>query len=161
MLRLRTLREGDLGWVIFRHGEIYKKEFGWDSDFEILVAEIATAFAKKNNPKYERAWIAELDGERVGCVYLVRQSKDVAKLRILLVEPTARGRGVGNLLVKRCISFSKKVGYKKITLWTNSVLASAGKIYLAHGFYLVDESPHFSFGKKLVGQNYNKDLSKG
>lgn len=155
---LRPLRPGDLGWVISRHGELYAEEWGWNQDFEILVADIALGFMKKHDTSCEKAWIAEAHGVRLGCIFLVKESKTVAKLRILLVEPTARGLGVGSRLVKECLSFAKKCKYKKITLWTNDILVSARRIYEAEGFVLEKEERHFSFGKNLVGQYWAKSL---
>ncbi|HEX7673156.1 MAG TPA: helix-turn-helix domain-containing GNAT family N-acetyltransferase [Bdellovibrio sp.] len=155
---LRDLEPGDLGWVIGRHGEIYFTEYQWNMDFEVLVAEIATAFVKKHDPKYERAWIAELRGVRLGSIFLVHESDQTAKLRILLVDPMARGLGIGSRLVQECISFARKAGYSRIVLWTNSVLTSARKIYQAEGFHLEKEEAHHSFGKKLVGQYWAKEL---
>ncbi len=157
-VRLRTLREGDIGWMIQRHGEIYFEEYGWNRDFEQLVAEIALSYAKKHNPQRESAWIAEARGLRLGCVLLVKESESIAKLRILLVEPGARGLGIGSLLVKRCIGFARQAGYKKITLWTNSILVSARRIYEAEGFSLEKEEEHRSFGQKLTGQYWSKAL---
>lgn len=158
-IKLHSLRPGDIGWVIGRHGEIYYQEFGWNMEFEFLVGEIAVGFASKHDPEKERAWIAEARGIRLGCVFLVRETNDVAKLRILLVDPAARGLGLGNWLVKECIQAARKAGYKKLTLWTNSVLHSARKIYLSEGFRLVSEEPHHSFGKDLIGQYWELDLS--
>lgn len=157
-LEFRDMRPGDLGWVIGRHGEIYFEEYGWNQDFEILVSEIATAFAKKHDSKYERAWIAEARGQRLGCVFLVREDDLTAKLRILLVDPAARGLGLGARLTAECISFAEKAGYARVVLWTNDVLVSARRIYEAQGFKLTKEEPHESFGKKLVGQYWEKIL---
>lgn len=122
------------------------------------MAEIATAFVKNNNPAFERAWIAEVRGINIGCVFLARESEKIAKLRILLVEPIARGLGIGSTLVKKCISFARKSGYSRIALWTNDVLLSARKIYQAEGFVLEKEEAHHSFGKDLIGQYWYKDL---
>lgn len=157
-IQLRGLRPGDLGWVISRHGEVYNQEFGWNMDFETLVGEIAVAYAKNHDPKKENAWIAEARGVRLGCIFLVKESDHVAKLRILLVDPMGRGLGLGTRLVRECLKFAKKAKYKKVTLWTNSVLDSARRIYLAEGFQLVREEPHKSFGKNLVGQFWALDL---
>ena len=157
-ISLRNLESGDLGWVIGRHGEVYFEEFGWNLDFEILVAEIALGFAKKNDPKKERAWIAEANGVRLGCVFLVKENDQTAKLRILLVDPLARGLGLGTRLVKECVSFARTAGYSRILLWTNDVLVSARKIYETQGFTLEKEEAHQSFGKKLKGQYWEKKL---
>jgi DNA-binding MarR family transcriptional regulator/GNAT superfamily N-acetyltransferase len=158
---LRSPQSGDFGWVIGRHGEIYYEEFGWDMDFERLVGEIAIAFATKNDSKNERAWIAEARGVRLGCVFLVRETDDVAKLRILLVDPVARGLGLGRLLVRECIKFAGRAKYKRMVLWTNSVLHSARKIYEGEGFQLLNEESHHSFGKDLIGQYWELELSRG
>lgn len=156
---LRAPQPGDLGWVIGRHGEVYSREFGWNMDFERLVGEIVMSFAAKNDPRKERAWIAEARGMRLGCVFLVRKTGETAQLRILLVDPAARGLGLGSRLVRECIGFARKAGYRRITLWTNSVLRSARKIYQAEGFVLRGEEAHESFGKELTGQNWELDLT--
>jgi DNA-binding MarR family transcriptional regulator/GNAT superfamily N-acetyltransferase len=158
-IRLRELAPGDLGWVIQRHGEIYAEEFGWNGEFEELVAEIALSFARKSG-KRERAWIAEARGVRLGCIFLVKESDRLAKLRILLVEPSARGLGLGRRLVRECVEFARAAGYRKITLWTNSVLVSARRIYEAEGFRLEEEEKHFSFGHHLTGQYWAKTIAK-
>lgn len=144
---------GDLGWVVMRHGEVYAEQFGWDGDFEALVAQIATAYAREHDPRRDAAWIAELDGRRVGCVFCVAQDEATAKLRLLLVEPDARGHGLGGRLVGGCLDFARDTGYDRVTLWTNDVLASARRIYEAAGFVLAGEERHHSFGHDLVGQN--------
>ncbi|MBF8189458.1 GNAT family N-acetyltransferase [Nonomuraea sp. K274] len=149
---------GDLGWVVQAHGEIYADEFGWDTSFEALVAKIVADYAGDHDRAREAAWIAELDGERVGCVFLVRADEELAKLRILLVHPKARGRGAGDRLVSTCLDFARRAGYRRITLWTNDVLASARRIYEGHGFVLADQEKHHSFGHDLVGQNWERDL---
>lgn len=155
---LRQHRPGDIGWVIHRHGVVYSQERGYDEQFEALVAEIAAKFIQNFDPKRERCWIAEKDGERVGCVFLVKKSKTVAKLRMLLVEPSARRLGLGKRLVEECVRFAKQAAYKKITLWTQSDLDAARGIYKKAGFQLVQKRKHHSFGQNLVAEIWDLKL---
>jgi GNAT superfamily N-acetyltransferase len=156
---IRRLGEpGDLGWVIQAHGEIYWREFGWDTSMEALIARIVADFANDHDPEREAAWIAELDGARVGCVFCVRDDERTARLRILLVDPKARGERLGSRLVRICLDFARAVGYERMVLWTNHPLVAAREIYLAEGFRLVHEEPHHSFGVDLIGQTYELDL---
>ena len=151
---------GDLGWVVMAHGEVYASEFGWDTSMEALIAKIVADYANGNDPDREAAWIAELDGERVGCVFCVADDDPAtAKLRILLVHPDGRGTGLGRQLVDRCVSFARDAGYRRMRLWTNHPLTAARRIYLDVGFELIEEEPHHSFGVDLIGQTYELDLS--
>jgi GNAT superfamily N-acetyltransferase len=155
----RADRPGDLGWVVMAHGEVYDQQFGWDTDFEVLVARIVADYATDHDPTRESAWIAEVDGQRAGCIFLVSGDEpSVAKLRILLVTPTARGLGVGTRLVEHCLAFARDAGYRQVTLWTNDVLVSARRIYEAFGFVLTEQGPHHSFGHDLIGQNWTLGL---
>ena len=166
-VRIRPLdRPGDLGWVIKAHGEIYATEFGWDSTFEALVARIVTDYAADHDPQLEAAWIAEVDGARAGCIFCVRAEPETtdepgestAQLRILLVDPRARGLGLGGRLVDTCVAFARAAGYARMKLWTNDPLRAARHLYVERGFQLTAEESHRSFGVELVGQTYELDL---
>lgn len=149
---------GDLGWVVMAHGEIYAAEFGWDTSFEALVARIVADYAADYDPDREAAWIAELEGRRVGCVFCVAAGEATAQLRILLVDPSARGQGLGGRLVDSCVGFARRAGYTSVQLWTNHPLVAARQVYLSRGFRLVEEEPHHRFGVDLTGQVYQLDL---
>lgn len=155
---LRDPRPGDMGWVIQSHGSLYAREYGFDSSFEGLVAKIAAEFLASFDASRERCWIADIDGVPVGSVFLVRHSDDVAKLRLLLVDPAGRGQGLGTRLVEECIAFARACGYRKITLWTQSILLAARRIYQNAGFVLVATEPHRSFGQDLVGETWELQL---
>jgi len=155
---LRPHEAGDMGWVVSAHGAIYAAEYGWDMRFEALVAKVAAEFIENFDPKRERCWIAELDGKRAGCVFVVEREPEVAQLRCLLVEPSARGHGVGRRLVEECLRFARSAGYRRMMLWTNKGLDSARKIYESVGFRLIGEQPHEDFGVPLVGQNWEMPL---
>lgn len=155
---LRPHEPGDLGWVIHRHGALYAQEYGWDTSFEALVAQIVADFITSYNPARERCWIAEMGGEIVGSVFVVQADEATAKLRLLLVEPKARGLGLGTRLVEECIGFARRSGYQKLMLWTNSVLVEARHVYQKVGFRLIAEEPHHSFGHDLVGETWELKL---
>jgi DNA-binding MarR family transcriptional regulator/GNAT superfamily N-acetyltransferase len=155
---LRPPQAGDMGWVVQSNGSLYAQEYGWDETYEALVAQIVADFVKNYDARKERCWIAEKDGQNVGSVFLVKESDHVAKLRLLIVDPRARGLGIGKKLVDECTRFARQAGYQKITLWTNSVLAAARKIYSRAGYKLVKEEKHHSFGHDLVGETWELDL---
>jgi DNA-binding MarR family transcriptional regulator/GNAT superfamily N-acetyltransferase len=155
---LRGPRPGDMGWVVQSHGSLYAREYGFDSSFESLVAEISAKFLASFDASRERCWIAELNGAPVGSVFLVRHSDDVAKLRLLLVDTAGRGHGLGQRLVAECVSFARQCGYRKITLWTQSILVAARRIYQDTGFVLVGTEPHRSFGQSLIGETWECEL---
>lgn len=159
-ITLRRHRPGDIGWVVQRHGAVYDREYGWGLGFEGLVADIAAKFIRNFDAKRERCWIAELDGEPVGSVFVVKESSTVAKLRLLLVEPHARGQGVGRRLVEECIAFARRAGYRKLVLWTQSNLLAARSIYAGVGFRKVKSQPHREFGVPLVGEYWELALQK-
>jgi DNA-binding MarR family transcriptional regulator/GNAT superfamily N-acetyltransferase len=155
---LRAHKPGDMGWVIGAHGRLYAQEYGWDERFEALVAGIAKDFIERFDPKMERCWIAEMNGEPVGCVFVVKKSKSVAKLRLLIIEPRARGIGLGRRLVDECIAFAREKGYRKLVLWTQSNLAAARAIYRKTGFVKVKEQKHADFGIRLTGEYWELKL---
>jgi DNA-binding MarR family transcriptional regulator/GNAT superfamily N-acetyltransferase len=158
-IELRGHRPGDMGWVVHSHGKLYFEEYGWDERFEALVAGITKDFVENLDPARERCWIAEMDGEPVGSVFLIKSSKAVAKLRLLLIEPKARGLGLGKRLVAECIDFARAKGYRKLVLWTQSNLAAARHIYRSAGFRLVKRQKHREFGYDLTGEFWQIDLS--
>jgi DNA-binding MarR family transcriptional regulator/predicted GNAT family acetyltransferase len=155
---LRAHRPGDMGWITYRQAVLYQEEYGWNEEYEALVSEILAKFIRNFDPKWEHCWIAEKDGEVVGSVFAVKKDATVAQLRLLYVDPRVRGLGIGKRLVDECIRFSRQKKYRTLTLWTNSVLKSARRIYEASGFQLVKEEPHHSFGKDLVGQVWELSL---
>jgi DNA-binding MarR family transcriptional regulator/GNAT superfamily N-acetyltransferase len=155
---LRPHQPGDMGWVVKRHGELYAQEYGFDEQFEALVASIVAQFIQQYDPKGERCWIAEREGQNVGCVFLVRQSRYVAKLRLLLVDPKARGFGIGSRLVTECVEFARRAGYRTMRLWTQSDLHAARRIYKHAGFTVVEKRPHHSFGHDLVAETWQLKL---
>ncbi|WP_329369264.1 bifunctional helix-turn-helix transcriptional regulator/GNAT family N-acetyltransferase [Streptomyces sp. NBC_00669] len=156
---LRAPRPGDLGWAIERNAAVYATEYGWDEDYETLVARIVADYASDHDPQREAMWVAELDGERAGCVFCMRDdAPDTARLRLLLVDPAARGHGIGGRLVDTCIAFARQAAYTELVLWTNDVLAGARRIYERAGFELVAQKPHRSFGRELMGQDWRLAL---
>ena len=155
---LRQPEPGDMGWVVQSNGTLYAQEYAWDENYEALVAQIVADFVKNIDPKKERCWIAEKDGENVGSVFLVKESDEVARLRLLIVDPKARGLGIGKRLVDECTRFARRAGYKKITLWTNSVLLAARSIYQKAGYELAKSESHHSFGHDLVGETWELTL---
>jgi DNA-binding MarR family transcriptional regulator/N-acetylglutamate synthase-like GNAT family acetyltransferase len=157
-IALRSHRPGDMGWVIERHGALYAREYGWDERFEALVAGIAAKFIDNLDPARERCWIAERAGERLGCVFVVKEKRHTAKLRLLIVDPATRGVGLGRRLVEECIAFAREKGYRKLVLWTQSNLAAARAIYRKTGFALVRKEPHTSFGARLTGEYWELEL---
>ncbi|MCC7705745.1 MarR family transcriptional regulator [Janthinobacterium sp. GW460P] len=155
---LRNPQPGDMGWIIHRQAVLYAQEYGWNNEYEALVAEILAKFVREFDPVRERCWIAEKDGKVIGSVFIVRQDDATAKLRLLYVDPCARGLGIGSRLVDECLRFSRQVGYTKMVLWTNSILTDARRLYDRAGFQLVEEEAHRSFGKDLIGQVLARDL---
>ena len=156
---LRAPLPGDLGWVIQKHGAVYADEYRWDGSFEALVARIVADYAEQHDAQREAAWIAEVDGAPAGCVFCVRKSDTTGQLRLLLVDPAARGMGIGARLVAECVSFARRAGYAELMLWTNDVLAAARRIYEQAGFRLEEEERHRSFGHDLVGQTWRLPLT--
>jgi DNA-binding MarR family transcriptional regulator/GNAT superfamily N-acetyltransferase len=155
---LRAPIPGDFGWVVKRHAELYAQEYQWKEPFEGLCAQIVADYANNNDPKRERCWIAEMDGENVGCIFLAKESARVARVRLLLVDPKARGLGLGARLVDECIRFARRAGYKKITLWTHSVLLTARHIYQKAGFKLMRTEAHKSWGRPVVSEHWDLEL---
>ena len=155
---LRDPRPGDMGWVVHRQTVLYAQEYGWNNEFEALAAEIAAKFIREFDPRWERCWIAEREGQAIGSVFVVRQDDTTAKLRMLYVDADARGLGLGSQLVEECLQFARQVGYRRMVLWTNSVLTDARRIYERAGFTLLEEEAHHSFGKDLIGQVWGRDL---
>ena len=147
-----------MGWVVQQHGAIYAREYGWNSEFEALVADIVANYLRKHQPQWERCWIAELDGQKVGSVFVVRKSKTIAQLRMLILTPQARGLGLGARLTDECIAFARSTGYRKLVLWTNSCLDAARHIYARRGFRLVKSEPYHGFGHDLVGETWELKL---
>jgi DNA-binding MarR family transcriptional regulator/GNAT superfamily N-acetyltransferase len=158
---LRPHQTGDMGWIVHRQAVLYAEEYGWDGTYEGLAAEVVAQFIKNNDPKRERSWVAEKDGEKVGAVFVAKESDEVAKLRLLHVEPEARGLGIGKRLVAECVRFARQAGYQKMTLWTQSILHAARHIYKEAGFQVVREEKHHSFGKDLTAETWELKLKDG
>lgn len=158
---LREPGPGELGWIVERHGALYQQEYGFDARFEALVARVVADFAESRDPRRDRAWIADVDGEPAGCVLCVRRDDEVAQLRLLLVEPSARGLGLGTRLVEEVLRFARDAGYARVTLWTQDVLRDARRIYDRAGFELLDAEPHADFGPRVVGQTWTQTLDDG
>ena len=157
-ITLRDPQPGDMGWVVQQHGELYAREYGWNAEFEALVASIVATYIRKFQPDWERCWIAEVDGARAGSAFVVRKSKTVAQLRLLILRPEARGLGLGTRLTDECIAFARARGYRKMTLWTNSGLDAARGIYAKRGFKLVKSERYEGFGHSLVGETWDLRL---
>lgn len=157
-ITLRDPQPGDIGWVVEQHGVVYSQEYGWNNEFEGLVAGIAAGFIKNFDPQWEKCWITEKDGQRVGSVFVVRKSKTVAQLRMLILTPAARGLGLGARLTDECIQFARAKGYKKIMLWTNSNLHAARAIYAQRGFRMLHSEPYTGFGHQLVAETWELRL---
>jgi GNAT superfamily N-acetyltransferase len=155
---LRGLRPGDMGWVIQQHGEIYAREYGWNSEFEALVADISAKVLRRFDPEWDKAWIAERNGERIGSVFVVRKSRTVAQLRMLILTPAARGLGLGARLTDECLAFARDKGYRKMVLWTNANLTAARDIYARRGFTLVTSEPYHGYGHDLVSETWELKL---
>ena len=155
---LRDPRPGDLGWVVARHATFYLEHYGWREPFEAMCAQIVADFANKHDPKRERCWIAERGGQPVGSIFLVKETEDVARMRLLLVDPSAQGLGIGSALVDACVAFAREAGYKRLTLWTHQVLTAARAIYQRNGFTLTESRPHNSWGVDVVGETWDLDL---
>ncbi len=156
---IRHHRPGDFGWIVQRHGELYAQEYGYNEKFEGVVAEVAARFLRDHDERRERCWIAESRGERVGCIVLVRLSDDIAKLRVMLVEPHARGRGIASALIDECLRFAREAEYKKVTLWTHRNLETARRLYQKAGFRLVHSEPaNEGFGRELVDETWDLEL---
>jgi GNAT superfamily N-acetyltransferase len=155
---LRPPRPGDLGWIVSRHATFYLENYGWREPFEAMCAQIVADFGKKNDPQRERCWIAERNRQSVGSIFLVKETDAVARIRLLLVDPSAQGLGIGLALVEACVAFARQAGYRRITLWTHSVLAAARHIYQRNGFTLTESKPHNSWGVEVVGETWDLEL---